>query len=364
MRDGRAMTDVKQSAQERYRWVAVPLLAFAASRALLYLFALAGPLFGPAMGADGGGALKAHPAWAALAHGEIADFARIARHGYVSAADAPYFPLLSLWGRLGGKLVGSIEAVLLLTSLVFGALGFLAAYRVFERLRGAEAARAGVALLAAFPFAYHLGDGGASAALLAFSAWGLLLALQGRSVACVAVLSLGVLAHPLCVFATVAAPPLMSREQERAAARARPVWFAPATVLAPALVLVVWILFLRGHLPPGTPWSAFAGGAHTLRPEAKALLVALGALLAGSGLLMARWRGLRLLALAGGLELGSVALASSPLALHGLAAVWPLFLGWGDFLGKRPSLRTPAIALCAAHQGLLFYCFTHFLRFT
>jgi hypothetical protein len=356
------MTDVKQSAQERYRWVAVPLLAFLASRALLYLFALAGPLFGPTMGPDAAGPLKAYPVWSALAHGEIADYARIARQGYLTAADAPYFPLLPFWGRLAGKLVGSIEAVLLLTSLVLGALGFAAVYRVFERLRGAEAARAGVALLAAFPFAYHLGDGGGAAALLAFSAWGLLLALQGRPVACIAVLSVGVLAHPLCVFATVAV--LVSRDDERGEGAGPPVWFGPAAVLAPALVLLAWILFLRGRLPAGTPWSAFAGGADTLRPEAGALLVALGALLAASGLLVARWRGLRLLALAGGLQLGFVVLASSPLALHALAAVWPLFLGWGDFLGKRPSLRTPAIALCAAHQGLLLYCYTHFLRFT
>jgi hypothetical protein len=357
------MTDEKQSTQERYRWLATPLLAFAASRALLYLFALAGPLFGPAMGLEGPGLLKGYPTWAALAHGEIAGYARVARHGYVLAADAQYFPLLSLWGRLAGKLAGSVELVLLLTSLALCALGFVAVYRVFERLRGAESARAGVALLAAFPFAYHLSDGGGLAALLAFSAWGLLLALQRRLLACVVVFSLGVLAHPLCIFATVATFALASRDGGGTVPR-RPAALGVAAVLVPALVLLAWILYLRRNLPAQTAWSAFFGAGNALRPEAWALLIVLAALLALGGLFVARWRGLWLLALAGGLQLGFGAWLSTPSTVHALAAVWPLFLGWGDLLAKRPSLRTPTIALCAAHQGLLLYCFTRFLPFT
>jgi hypothetical protein len=105
------------------------------------------------------------------------------------------------------------------------------------------------------------------------------------------------------------------------------------------------------------------GGGAPLRPEAQVLLVVLGIALAVGGLLTARWRGLRLMAIAGGLQLGLVAAAAGSFSVHALAALWPLFLGWSDLLGKRPSLRIPAIAMCAAHQGLLLYCYARFFAF-
>jgi hypothetical protein len=360
------MSEVRETRRERFRWLAEALLAFAASRALLYLFALAAPLFASSIGVDGPGGLAAHPTWAALAHGEIAGYARVARQGYLTVADAPFSPLISLWGGVFGKALGSVEAALLLTSLVLCALGFVAAYRVFERLRGVGAARSGVALLAAFPFAYHLSDGGALAALFAFSSWGVLLALERRPVACVVVFALGTLAHPLCLAVSLASWSWAAADRGRTEELRRPGWAGLAAVAIPGLLLLAWLLYLRSRLPTQGAGllSALLGGGTALRPEARALLVGLGALLGVGGLLLARRRGARMLALAGGLELGAIALVASPSSVHALAALWPLFLGWGELLCARPALRAPVIALCAAHQGLLLFCFTHFLRFT
>ena len=96
----------------------------------------------------------------------------------------------------------------------------------------------------------------------------------------------------------------------------------------------------------------------------KALMVALVTLLGAGALSLLRVRGLRALVLVGVLQIGFAIDGWNSASASALAACWPAFLGMGGLLAKRQSLRAPAVSLLCVHQGLLFYCFTHFLHFS
>jgi hypothetical protein len=95
-----------------------------------------------------------------------------------------------------------------------------------------------------------------------------------------------------------------------------------------------------------------------------ALLGAFGTLLVVGLVVLARGQGLRVLAIVGALLCLFALVPRDPGSAHALAACWPAFIAWGDLLGRRASLRGPVVAVLAMHQGLLLFCFTHFVRFS
>ncbi len=356
------MTDLQRTIEDRYGWLSFPLLMFAASRALLFAFAKAGPLFGGQLGVSGALPKEfsaAYPTWAALGHGEISGYARIARHGYAGAADVLFGPLVPLLGKGLGAVVGSIELGLMLLSLIACAVGFAGVYRLFEELRNHDTARWGLAVLAAFPLSYHLSDGSALACLLAFSTWGVLLALRGSHLLAAALLSLGALAHPACAILSLAAVALPSRLGEPASAWRR---FLPA--LSPVVVVSIWFLgglSRWGRIGDGIKVALLAQPV-VLGSGWKAMVLSFSLLLGVGLLALLRSPDLRLLAVVGALHLGAVLYRWNTLPAVAVACCWPAFLGLGVMLEKHKPWRAPAVAMLCAHQGLLLYCFTHFLR--
>jgi hypothetical protein len=345
--------DIRRLLTDRYQWLTTPLVVFMTSRLLLLAFSRAAPLFSAPVGFLPTPTLPwavAHPVWAALAHGEIGVHARLATTGYATAADAVHFPLLSWLTKGLLALGGSPESWLLFLSLLACAVGFVGVYRVFERLRGADAACWGVALLAAFPFAYHLSDGGALAALLAFSAWGAWLALRGRWLTGAVVVSLGVLAHPACLAVVL----MVARVD-------RKTWRWPLFALLPALTLTAWLVHLR-TLFGAALWTALWPGGASLMSPWLAIVVFFGGVLVVGLVLMAFAVETRILALAAAVQLVMVLWGWTPSAVHALAACWPAFLWWGDILVRRNSLRIPALVILSTHQGLLLLCFVRYLR--
>jgi hypothetical protein len=357
------MREMQTTLRERANSFGFPLLVFAISRFFHFVFALAGPIFGPPIGSDAllsRAFLDAHPLLARLAHGEIADYARVARGSYLALTDVPYFPLLPLFGRGTSAIFGSVEVGLLTISLVFCALAFVGFYRLCEELLGAETARWGVGLLAAFPLSYHLSDGSALSALLAFSAGGVLLASRGRRLASAIVLSLGVLAHPACVFAALAtAWPPQAAERRAAGGWSR------LLALLPVAVLVGWLGLLgsRVHATAAGLWAAFVPAVpRPLGEDWRAMMAVFGILLLAGALVLAHTRGLRVLAVVGAAGLACALGPRQPAAAFAMAACWPAFVAGGDLLARHKVLRGPAVTMLAVHQGLLLYGFTHFLR--
>jgi hypothetical protein len=137
-------------------------------------------------------------------------------------------------------------------------------------------------------------------------------------------------------------------------------------VIVPGLVLALWPVYLRIHLGTSTAmiWGALWPKNASTGFAWSAMLIAFGALAGGGILLLARLPGLRVLALAGGLQLGFALQAWNPASAVALVVCWPAFLGLGDLLARRQALRAPLVAMLGAHQGLLLYCFTHFVRLT
>ena len=359
------MSNQPASQTARFGWLAFPLLVFAASRALLFAFAKAAPLFGGRMGADPNlpaSYVDAYPLWAALGHGDdIAAAARLARHGYAVAGDVATFPLVPLLGKALGALSIKLEIGLVVLSLAACAAAFCGVYRLFELLRGGDAARWGLALLAAFPFSYHLSDGGPLAVTLAASSWGVLLAARGSFAWAGGVLSLAVLAHPIGIFSVIAAAALPASSRAPGGA-----WGRRLALLLAGLTLAAWLAYLRSRLGIGLTdlWRAVV---HRHGPSShlwSVMLLAFGGLVALGAAWLGRCPGWRGLALVGGLQLGLLLAAWTPAAAFALVLCWPAFLGLGDFLAERPALRAPLVAILGAHQGLLLYCYTHFLRLT
>lgn len=358
------MSDTQKTLAERYGWLSFPLLIFATSRALLYAFAKAGPLFGKPMGVDTGispAFSHAYPALAALGHGAISDFVRIARNGYTGAADIAIFPVVPYLGKCLGAALGSVELGLILLSFVACGIGFVGAYRLFMKLRDAETARTGVVLLAAFPLSYHLSDGGSLACLLAFSTWGVLNAVQGSYILSAAILSVGVLAHPACALFAIATIPLVPQgEQPQPPWGCRRLW----VVVAPILVGLIWFGVSASRF--GSLGSGLRA-ALASRPELggagwKAVVTALGVVLSVGSVLLLPMRGLWGLALVAASLLYAAFGGWNTFSSFALAACWPAFLGLGTWLANRQNLRAMVVAALCTHQGLLLYCFTHFLR--
>ena len=351
-------SDIRRPLAERYQWLVLPLVVFATSRGLLLGFSRAAPLFSrlfsPDPAADTPWA-SAHPVWAALAHGEIGDHVRIAKSGYATLADAPHFPLLGWAARAFLHVGGAIEGWLLGLSMLACAVGFIGVYRVFETLRGSAAASWGLFLLAAFPFAYHLSDGSALAALLAFSSWAVWLGLRGRWLVGAVVLSLGVLAHPACVAAVMMAAGLRSGLTPWN-------WRRGVYAVLPLLVLGAWLSHLRMHFWPGL-WLALWPGVSPLMSPWLIMVTVFGGGLVLGIVIMLFERELRVLALTAAGQMVMVLWAWTPHAVHGLAACWPAFLIWGDLLTRWKGARIPALAILATHQGLLLLCFVRYLFF-
>jgi hypothetical protein len=139
------------------------------------------------------------------------------------------------------------------------------------------------------------------------------------------------------------------------------IWRRFVFALLPVLVLAVWLAHLRSHFGPALTTALWPGGASLISPWL-AMVVFFGGGLVVALLLMAFAAETRILALVAAVQLVMVLWGWTPSAVHALAACWPAFLWWGDFLVRRNSLRIPALVILATHQGLLLFCFLRYLR--
>ena len=116
----------------------------------------------------------------------------LASHGYTSDAEAKVFPLYPLITWAFSRLTGlSTQVSLIAVANLAYLAALLVIFRIYERLAGVDAARWGLLLFCAFPFAYFHAAGYAESLFLLFTAGSILLALDERHIAAGAVLALG-----------------------------------------------------------------------------------------------------------------------------------------------------------------------------
>ena len=109
------------------------------------------------------------------------EYAALAADGYTQVHLTNFWPMLPWYARpLVWLHLSPYTAVVVVANLA-SLVAYVAIYRVFEILDGEEAARWGLALFAAYPFAFFFGVGYTEPLMVAASAGGMWLALSGPS---------------------------------------------------------------------------------------------------------------------------------------------------------------------------------------
>jgi hypothetical protein len=249
-------------------------------------------------------------------------------------------------------------------------------YRVFARLEGEEAARWGLALFAAYPFAFFQAGGYPESLMIFFSALAILLALRGNHLWAGLTLGLGVLTRHVTLFAGSA---LLAAQIRQRGIHPRRLLLNPSILglLLPWLFLGLYCLYqyivfgnplafaAARDQPPWGPMAWWGIDDLLTTQETNrhvqvmysylpfAILVSIGAL---ALLRKPQWVELAVFAL-------SFLIAVWAMGMWGLgrytAACWPAFLPFGARVAKTRYLQGPVITILALFQGLFFFLFSH-----
>jgi Gpi18-like mannosyltransferase len=359
------------------KWFMFPLMLYALSHFALFSFSKVGMTVNPDLKYETGPreAIRPYPSIDGVCKWDCLWFAKIAREGYPDERTTNFFPLFPLLGRYVHKATGlEIHAALVLVANAASLGALLTVYRIFLTLEGEAAAKWGLSLFVAYPFAFFQATGYPESLMILCSAMAVGLALRGNHIAAGFALGIGTLARHLTLLAGAS---LLAAQLRQRGSSMRQFFFNPG-ILG---LLVPWLFFggylYYQHARFGNPlafyeargqWGPLATwGIGTLLNTQEqnehipimyaylpfALLVTAGAL---ALLTRRQW-----------IELGAFAVVLL-LLLWGVgiwgigrysASCWPAFLPLGVWLSKRPSLQGPVITVLALFQGLFFYLFSH-----
>jgi len=293
------------------------------------------------------------------------EYAEMADKGYVNTIDTNFWPMLPLCARALMFLHLSSFAAVVVAANLASLVAYVSVYRVFEILDGEAAARCGLALFAAYPFAFFFAVGYTEPLMVAAGAGGMWLALSGRHVWAALAFSGGVLARVPATFAWLGLAAVQLRDRTR--------WRTRAALVIPVAVGLSWPLYNWIHFHDPLTWFharkmwgwhgtlGIVAGMQHWRDGARMLLVYPAfALIPAAGVLglLTRRRWWPLAAFA----VPTFALFCV-MGAYGLgrytASVWPAFLPLGVWLARRPSLQTPTFVALALFQGLSMHLFAH-----
>jgi hypothetical protein len=357
--------------------VLYPLLLFVMTRVALLLFAQLALTLMPELWWRSGGENRfmAWPTLDGFCRWDCGHFERLARLGYRRPEDANFFPLLPWLARGLSILTTMPVPVALIIVPNLASLGALVViYRIFADLQGAAAARWGVTLFAAYPFAFFQATGYPESLMIFTSALSIWLALRGNHIWAGVALGIGVLGRHLTLFAGAALLAAQIRQRGLHPRRFLLSW-SILGLLMPWAILGGYLLFQYVRLgDPLAFWHARAnwgdrawwGIWHLVQSserdaDTKAMWSYVPFIIAptvGAIALATKREWIELAAF--GLILMTVLWS---VGMWGIgrysASCWPAFLPLGVWLARRPLVQAPAIALLAIFQGLFFYLFIH-----
>jgi hypothetical protein len=357
----------QQTSTRRGLWF--PILLFLVSRAALLLGSQLMLSADPALYYRGGADRLLHdvPAVDGLCRWDCEYYERIMREGAWAPLAANFsfgYPLLAR--ALSATGLPAMLVLLLLPNLAALA-AMLVLYVLFEKLAGTSAARWGLALFVAWPFAFFQAAAYPESFLTLFTALGLALALSSRTVSACLVLALGVVFKQLVVLASFGV----------LAVQLKPRLLRPSSLalLLPGASVGAWLLYLwrqfgdplafwtvRTSLSPLASWRPWDV---VLNRDWNALTIPVAfylplVLALTVPALVYLWR-------AGPPALAAFLSAHVAVLLWmGLWALgrhasscWPAFLPWGVWLAQHPRLRAPVLALFIGGQLCAFFLFVH-----
>ena len=299
----------------------------------------------------------------------------IARDGYWNGPMTNFFPLLPMLT----KALWFVTRIpphwgLLIVSNIACLLAYRVLFRMFRRLSDEQSARWGLALFAAYPFAFFHAAGHPESLMVLLSALAMDYALRGQHFRAGFALAAGVLSRHLTMLAGIGL--LVAQVQQRPSLGRffkSPAWLALAL---PWLSLggyclyqqLAWGDFLsfykaRANWGPAAYWGITDQLRNFGSPDQNLQLIntylPFALLVIAGVLLTARHREWWSLT-AFGLALSGVIWA---IGLWGLgrysASCWPAFLGWGVLAARRPTLGMLMVSGFGVMQGIFFFLFTH-----
>jgi len=292
-------------------------------------------------------------------------YAGIAAYGYKEPALTNFWPMLSLYARPLVWLHLSGSAAVVLVANAASLVAYVAVYRVFELCADEAAARSGLILFAAYPFAFFFGAGYTETLMVAAGAGAMWLALVGRPVWASVAFAAGVLARAPGTLAWLGLAAVQLRDRTR--------WRTRAALLIPIAVALLWPLWNWTHFHDPLQWlhARKLWGWHASlnvvtamrhwHDNARMLLVyPVFALIPAAGIvgLVVERRFWPLASFALPTFVLFCVMGAYALGRYS-ASVWPAFLPLGVWLSRRPSLQTPVVVALALFQGFFLHLFVH-----
>lgn len=359
-----------RTASASWAWTIYPVAVFAASRVAIWFvthwsLTLDTKLHRP------GGPLE-FPGVEGLCRWDCAWFSSIATQGYLQQHWTNFFPLFPLLGRGVHEVTGVPVPISLVLVANLASLGaFLVIYRLFEELEGTAVARAGLALMAAWPFAFFQAAGYPESLMSLTTAGALLLAVRGRHVLAGVVLGIGTLGRHLTL---VAFPALVVEQLRQRGSSVRQLLWNPAVLglLMPAVVVSLYLAYQQWRFGDafsflsarsrGWGESAWYGlyqyFTTNVAPVIHSYVLLAVVPTAGAFALLRHRRWWTLAAF--GVTLMVVLLG---IGLMGLGrytgSCWPAFLPMAVAVTRYPWLRSPLLIAFAMVQGLYLYLHVH-----
>lgn len=350
----------------------VPLAIFAVSRIAIVFVAHWGLRMDPRL--HRGGGILSVPGIQSLCWWDCGWFTRIATEGYQDPLWSNFFPLFPLLGRWLHQLTGMpVPYALILWANLFGAVGLVVTYRLFLEIEGEAVARTGVALIAAWPFAFFQATGYPESLMFASSVTALYLAHKGRHLWAGVVLGVGILGRHLTVIAGLGL--LVSQLLERGRKPLRFVFHwdflglvLPFVVAGTYCVFLAWrfddpLAFLHAREAGWGEGAWYGLGEYFRRdsvwePQIHAYVLLSIIPGVGAAVLLARRKWWVLAAYGVGLMLTLWTIGLLGLGRY-TQACWPAFLPIAVGLERHSDFKMPVITGFALIQGMFLFLFTH-----
>lgn len=306
-------------------------------------------------------------------------FLAVATEGYVNGGQTNFFPLLPMLTH-GLFLITRIPhhwGILIVPNLA-ALLSYVVIYRMFRRFSNDEqVARAGLALFAAYPFAYYQAGGYPESLMVLTTALALDFATQGKHFRAGLFLAFGVFSRHLALLA--GAGLLVAQWRDRPTVRSFLLNRAFLALTLPILAFAGYLAYqqlqwgnYKAFLDARANWGFLATWGifnhvpifFRVEPFEYNFRIITSfmpfAFIVVAGLIVGLRRKEAWAPSAFGVVLMGLSLA---VGFWGLgrysASCWPAFYAMGLLAAKRPTLFTVLLAMLAMFQGLFFYMFSH-----
>ncbi len=305
-------------------------------------------------------------------------FVRLVNEGYATIQHAAVWPLFPAVGWAVERVTGLHHVlVFLLLANVVSLGSYYAVYKIFRELEGDDAARWGLMLFAAYPFAYYQAAGYAESAVVLSTAGAMLLAKRNHYYLAGLVLGLGTMSRQLSLLGGAGLVAIYVRQRG---------WNVKKLLLDPALLgfLIPWafvgafayylkvklgdpLAFVHGRNVAWNEWvwygvrEMWLNVPYLERPEYYFYAIFVLVPVVGTVALFFKRSWLELAACSAAMMAMSLSIGAVALGRYS-APCWPAYLPLGLFLSRRPALQAPVLSMFMLFQGFYFFLFSHQFR--